>query len=179
MPKRIHIPATNDLWDEEKSEFFSIKEQTLVIEHSLLSISRWEQEWKKSFISTEDKTYAELKSYIKYMTLNQVNEKVYDVLPAEALKEIEDYISDPMTATTITTAIPAKQKHVSKVVTAEEIYYKMISYGIPIEFEKRHVNHLIALIRVFDVYNSGTGTMSSREAALFQRSLNEKRRRKR
>lgn len=173
MPKKIHIPAMNDLWDEEKNEFVSIKEQTLVVEHSLLSISKWEQKWKKSFISTEEKTFEELKDYIRCMTINQVNERVYDVLPYSVYKEVEDYISDPMTATTFT---DYSKEQKQEIITAELLYYSMISYGIPIEFEKRHVNQLIALIRVFTIKNGVSKKMSASEAAMLQRSINEKRR---
>ena len=107
------------------------------------------------------------------MTINQVNERVYDVLPYSVYKEVEDYISDPMTATTFTDYSKAQKQ---EIITAELLYYSMISYGIPIEFEKRHVNQLIALIRVFTIKNGVSKKMSASEAAMLQRSINEKRR---
>ena len=109
------------------------------------------------------------------MTINQVNEAIYDLLPQSVVKEIEDYIADPMTATTFSNS---EKKARKEIVTAELLYYAMFSYGIPIEFEKRHINHLIALIQVFSI-KGNPKKMSPHEAAMFQRSLNEKRIRKR
>ena len=46
---QITIPE-QELWDEEKEEFLYIKSYTLCLEHSLLSVSKWESKWKKPFI---------------------------------------------------------------------------------------------------------------------------------
>lgn len=178
MPKKIVIPAMDDLWDSENNVFVSIKEQTLIVEHSLLSVSKWEQKHKKPFFTEKEKTEEELIDYIRCMTINNVNETVYDLLPFYVVKEIEEYIGDPMTATKFFNFDKTSQSHRTKDVSCEEIYYRMISYGIPLEFEKRHLNHLIALIRVFDVNGGNQKKMSEAEAAMFQRSVNEKRRRK-
>lgn len=181
MPKKIIIPATDDLWDEANNRFVSMKEHTLVIEHSLLSISKWEQKHEKAFITdgSSPMTVDELKDYIRCMTLNQVDDKVYDYLPLSVIKEIEDYISKPMTATSFYDYGQNEGPTSRKKITCEEIYYKMISYGIPLEFEKRHINHLIALIRVFDIRGGNQKKMSQAEAAALQRRVNESRRRKR
>lgn len=173
MPKKIIIPATEDLWDEEHGQFISMKEQTLVIEHSLVSISKWESKWKKPFLSLDEKTPDELIDYVRCMTINQVNENVYAFLSPVILREIDEYISDPMTATTFTDR-SQKSRH-KEVITSEIIYYQMISFGIPVEFEKWHLNRLMTLIRVFSIKNGGEKKMSRSEAALFQRSINERR----
>ena len=178
MPKKIIIPAIDDLWDNENNCFVTLKERTLVIEHSLLSVSKWEQKHKKPFLTEKEKTEDELIDYIRCMTINNVEESVYDYLPYSTIKEIEEYITNPMTATTFQNYGKGYTSS-RKYVTCEEIYYKMISYGIPLEFEKRHFNHLMALIRVFDVNGGNQKKMSQSEAAAFQRSVNEKRRHKR
>ena len=172
MPKKIVIPARDDMWDEENNEFITIKEQTLVIEHSLVSISKWEQKWKRSFINDGPKTYEEFIDYVKCMTINNVNDRVYDVLTQENVKEIDDYIGDPMTATTFSDLSPHGSR---EIVTSELIYYSMIQFGIPHEFEKWHLNRLMALIRVFSIKQEGSKKMSRSEAAAFQRAVNEQR----
>lgn len=176
MPKKIVIPARDDLWDAENERFISMKEQTLTLEHSLISISKWEQKWKKPFISEEPRMYEEFIDYIRCMTLNPVNELVYNFLTADHIKEIDEYIADPMTATTFH---DLRQQTRREVVTSEIIYYQMISFGIPIELERWHLNRLIALIRVFAIKSGGEQKMSRSEAAMYQRAINEQRRAKR
>lgn len=173
MPMRLTIPARDDLWDESTGMFISMKEQTLVLEHSLLSLSKWERKWKKPFLSTEDKSAEEWLDYFRCMTLNQVNPLVYDFLSTKDMEQIIEYISDPMTATTITDVSASNGKR--EIVTSEIIYYNMISYGIPIEMEKWHLNTLITLIRVFSIKGGNTKKMSRSEAAAFQRNINESR----
>ena len=96
----ITIPA-NECWDERTQTFVIIKEQTLRLEHSLVSLSKWESKWCKSFFAREDKTYEETIDYIRCMTLNTyVEPNVYNYLTDENIKQIGDYISAPMTATT-------------------------------------------------------------------------------
>ena len=172
MPKKINIPATEDLWDPVKGEFITVKPQTLVIEHSLLSISKWEAKWKKPFLQGE-KTAEELLDYIKCMTLNQVDDKVYNTLSVDIIKEIDAYIGDPMTATTFNDAKKGSPNR--EIVTSEIIYYQMLSFGIPYEFDKWHLNRLIALIRVFSIKNGNAPKMSKAEAAAYQRSINDAR----
>lgn len=177
MPMKLVFPATDDLWDEENSRFVSKKEQTLVLEHSLKSVSKWEQKWKKPFLATSEKTPQEWLSYVKCMTINNVDDSIYNRLTTQDFEKIFHYIGDPMTATTITdhTANSAKKE----VVTSEILYYNMFSYGIPIELEKWHLNTLITLIHVFSIKNGGSKKMSRAEAAAYQRSINESRRNKR
>jgi hypothetical protein len=120
-------------------------------------------------------TVEELKDYIRCMTINDVNSVVYDVLTPQQLNLIQDYIEDPMTATKFFSfnpneAIPGKSK-----ITSEEIYYTMITLGIPIELEKWHLNRLMTLIRVFSVKDPNAKKMSRRETSQWQRSLNEQR----
>ena len=178
MPMKIVFPATDDLWDEEHSRFVSLKEQTLVLEHSLKSVSKWEQKWKKPFLSEGEKTAEEWLSYVKCMTINNVNDQIYDRLTTKDFSDIFAYIGDPMTATTFSNYQPGSNTR-QEVITSEIIYYNMFSYGIPIELEKWHLNTLIALIRVFSIKGGNDKKMSRAEAAAFQRSINERRSKRR
>lgn len=179
MPLTITIPATDDLWDADNNRFISIKEQKLVLEHSLMSLSKWERITKIPFLSnaSEDKLTAEQwLLYIKCMTINQVNDFVYALLTQDMYEKVFSYINDPMTATTINDRRPNKGRR--EIITSEVIYYQMISYGIPIELEKWHLNNLMTLIAVFSIKGGGDKKMSRAEAAAYQRSINESRIRK-
>lgn len=172
MPKKITIPANEDLWDEANERFISFKGQTLVLEHSLISISKWEMKYKKPFITEDKMSVEEFIYYIKCMTLNQVDDFAYNFITPENIQEIEEYIADPMTATTIT---DLKHNYKKEVITSEIIYYQMLSFGIPVEFEKWHLNRLITLIRVFSIKGGGEKKMTRSEAAMFQRAVNDQR----
>ena len=172
----ITIPA-RDLWDETREEFISTKEQTLQLEHSLVSLSKWESKWHKPFLHTDDKTAEETLDYIKCMTLNHnVDPNVYLSLTAENITQINDYIGDPMTATTFSEEKGGKKNN--EKITSELIYYWMVAYNIPFECQKWHLNRLITLIRVCGVKNSPPKKMSKGEIMARNAELNAKRRAK-
>ena len=107
---RIEIPISPEGWDEEKQEFVEPKIQTLQLEHSLVSLSKWESKWCKPFFSTTDKTYEEVLDYIKCMTLTQnVKPEIYNYLTEKNITEITDYINAPMTATTFNETATKRQ----------------------------------------------------------------------
>lgn len=171
---RIVIPGSQELWDEERECFLTEKEQVLQLEHSLLSVSKWESKWNKAFLGKKEKTTEETIDYIRCMTLTQnVDPLVYNRLTSENIKTIVDYIEAPMTATYF---------HNDKVmgrsletVTSELIYYWMISLNIPFECQKWHLNRLFALIRVCSMKNSPPKKMSKGEIMRRNRALNEAR----
>ncbi len=172
----IIVPET-ELYDEQRNEFIQIKEQTLVLEHSLVSIAKWESKWKKSYLSSKNKTYEETIDYIKCMTITKnVNPLIYKSLNRNALSSIERYINDPMTATYFseTDTRPSGPS----IITAEIIYYWMISLNIPMECQKWHFNRLIALIKVCNIKNNPGKKMSRREILTRNQALNEERKRK-
>ena len=172
---QITIPTMNDLWDERNQQFLSIKETTIQLEHSLLSISKWESKWNKSFINTKDKTEDELIDYIKCMTITKnVDPNIYVCLTAENIQEIVNYINTPMTATTIRDT--GKSNH--EIVTSELIYYWMISLNIPVKFEKWHLNRLITLIRVCSIKNQPAKKMSRGEIMQRNAALNAARKKR-
>ena len=165
----------NDLWDERNQQFLSIKETTIQLEHSLLSISKWESKWNKSFINTKDKTEDELIDYIKCMTITKnVDPNIYVCLTAENIQEIVNYINAPLTATTIRDT--GKSNH--EIVTSELIYYWMISLNIPVKFEKWHLNRLITLIRVCSIKNQPAKKMSRGEIMQRNAALNAARKKR-
>lgn len=171
---KITIPET-ELFDEQEERFIQVKEQTLSLEHSLVSISKWEAIYQKPFLSTDNKTNAETLEYIKCMTINQhVDPDVYLSIPASEMKKIKDYISAPMTATTFR-EVEGKAPN-REIITSELIYFWMISYGIPFECEKWHINRLITLIRVCSIKNNPGKKMSRNDILNQNMSLNAARR---
>ena len=171
----ITIPAI-DGWDDDKQEFVDIKpSRTLSLEHSLISLSKWESKWCKPFISTKDKTQEEIIDYIKCMTLTQnVADDVYNRLSFENIKQINEYINAPMTATRFFNDKNVKTSR--EQITSEIIYYWMITLNIPFECQKWHLNRLLTLIRVCNSENSQGKKMSQNEIYKRNRALNEARR---
>lgn len=172
---RITIPSRDDLWDESKGEFVVSKEQKLVLEHSLVSLSKWEAKWCKPFLSKQEKTAEETIDYIRCMTLTQdVDPEVYYFLTDDNIREINAYIDAPMTATWFSNSNAGKQNR--KQITAELVYYWMIALNIPFECQKWHLNRLLTLIRVCEAENSPPKKMSRREILSQNAALNAARR---
>lgn len=173
---RIVIPLGPEEWDEDKNEFIQPKTQTLQLEHSLVSISKWESKWCRAFLSKKEMTSEEVLDYIKCMTLTQnVNPEVYNFITPENIEQVKQYIEAPMTATVI-----SDDKNGSKggreVVTAELIYYWMVSLQIPFECQKWHLNRLMALIKVCNIKNQPPKKRSRRELMSRNTALNAARR---
>lgn len=170
----ITVPAV-EMFNEETQEFFMLKEQTLQLEHSLVSLSKWESKWCKPFLTKDNKTLEETLDYIKCMTITQnVNPEVYSRLSSENIKAINDYIEAPMTATTF---YNDNQKGRGKeTITSELIYYWMVALNIPMECQRWHLNRLLTLVRVCNVKNNPPKKMSRRELMNRNAALNAARR---
>ena len=171
---KITIPA-REMFDEIKQEFINTKEQTLQLEHSLVSLSKWESKWHKPFIDNRNLSTEETIDYIRCMTLTQnVDPEVYQYLSKENIKQINEYISDPMTATTFSNE---RNKGSGKeVLTSEILYYDMIALGIPFECQKWHLNRLITLIKVCSIKQNPPQKMSKGDIMRRNAELNAARR---
>lgn len=177
----ITIPG-GEFYDEVNNKFFEVKEQKLVIEHSLVSISKWESKWKKPFIDTLSNwsknpnsiNMDEIYDYIRCMTLTQnVNPDVYKFIPSNVINDIFEYMNDPMTATWF----KAEEKNrKGEVVTSELIYYWMTACNIPFECQKWHFNRLMVLIRIAGEKNQPPKKMNKNNILKQNRALNAQRR---
>lgn len=167
----------NEYYDYSKEEFISVKGQTLQLEHSLVSISKWESKWKKAFLGKNEKTNEEIIDYIRCMTITKnVDPIVYNFLTSEQVESITKYIEDPMTATWFNDdKKKSKGGGNSETVTSELIYYWMITCQIPVEFQRWHLNRLLTLIRICEMKNTPPKKMSKRDLMNRNRSLNEQR----
>ena len=172
---RITIPSI-ERYDEVNNLFIDSKEQHLQLEHSLVSISKWESKWQKPFLAKKEMTEEETLDYVKCMTLTKnINPDVYNHLTKENIKDIVDYISNPMTATTFSK--DEKSQHNREIITSELIYYWMIASNIPIEeCQKWHLNRLLTLIRVCSVKNAPPKKRSKRDIMSRNAALNASRR---
>ena len=172
---KITIPAI-ELYDEATEEFVFSKEQTLTLEHSLVSLSKWESKWCKPFLTKEIKTSEENIDYIKCMTITQnVDDNVYKYITNDNIKQVHNYIDAEMTATKFSNENNTSNR---EIITAEIIYYWMIALNIPLEWEKRHLNRLLTLINVCNIKNSPPKKMSKKEAANRNAQLNASRKKK-
>lgn len=174
MPISIVVPAA-ELFDSKTGEFIETREATLNLEHSLISISKWESKWHKPYLSTEQKTKEEALDYIRCMTLNGgVDPNVYKVLTTKNVDEISAYINDPMTATTIK---KDNRKTSREIITSEIIYYWMTELNIPFDpCQKWHLSRLLMLIEVCSIKKTPPKKMSKADALKQNHALNAARR---
>lgn len=172
---QIIIPSI-EMWDEVEEKFVYTKEQKLSLEHSLVSLSKWESKWCKPFLSKEAKTIEETIDYIRCMTITQnVNPDIYRYITNENIKEVNKYIEAPMTATIINE--PKSNSVNREQITAELIYYWMIALNIPFECQKWHLNKLLTLIRVCNIKNRPPKKMSKSQLMSRNTALNAARKR--
>ena len=163
-----------ELYDEKNQTFLKSPKVTLQLEHSLVSISKWESKHHKPFLKKDEKTPEELLDYIKCMTITQnVDDIVYSSLSSSEFSEITKYIEDPMTATTFS---DTKKTGKNEIITSEIIYYMMVSLNIPFECQKWHINRLLTLIKVCSEKNSPGKKMSKKEIMSNNAALNAARR---
>lgn len=169
----ITIPESEQ-WDEGKQEFIRTKCVVLQLEHSLISISKWESKWQKVFLSKEEKTVEETIDYVRCMTIGFSDPEVYNFLTPENFCQINRYIESSMSATFFTNepgGHPSREP-----ITSELIYYWMIALNIPFECEKWHLNRLLTLIRICNIKNRSPKKRSKREIMNRNSALNAARR---
>ena len=171
---KIEVPISPEGWDEIKEEFVEPEVKVLQLEHSLVSLSKWESRWNKPFLTKQEKTYEETIDYIKYMTLTpHVDPEVYNLLTNTNIAEINAYIKAPMTATTFSKDRSSGTGR--EIITSEIIYYWMIALNIPFEWQKWHLNRLLTLIKVCNAKNTPPKKMNRREILNRNHAINEAR----
>lgn len=168
----ITVPSV-EMFDDKTNRFYKTKSQDLRLEHSLVSISKWEAKWQKPFLSKDDKTIEETLDYIRCMTLTQnVPPDVYTRLTESNIEEVSKYINASMTATTFSNK---NMKPNREIITSEVIYYWMIAFNIPFECQKWHLNRLLTLINICNIKNQPAKSMSKRDIMARNKALNAQR----
>ena len=171
---KIIVPGTT-LWDEVNEVFIETEDTELILEHSLVSVSKWEAIWHKSFVSNKEKSVDEIISYIECMCMNDtVDTNVFKCLTKNNVDSIVKYIEEPMTATCFPYA--SKKRTKREAVTSELIYYWMVALNIPMECQYWHLNRLLTLIHVCEIKSTPPKKMSRREIMERNKMLNDKRR---
>lgn len=169
----LNIKST-EFYDEEKNQFIEVKPVVLRLEHSLVSVSKWEAKWKIPFLSLKQKDQKQSIDYIRCMTMNQnVDPLVYRCITKEQMDAVNEYISDEKTATTFTerSGRPSRQG-----ITSELIYFWMAQYNIPFECQKWHLSRLLTLIRIASIKNAPEDKMPNSAIYAQNRKLNAARR---
>ena len=160
-----------EYFDERTQTFITTKQQSLSLEHSLVSIAKWESKWEKPFLTKDKKTIEETIDYIRCMTLTQnVDPNVYLAVNNDIVDQVSKYIDAKMTATWFNE--DKKRGGSREVVTSEVIYYWMIALNIPPEYQKWHLNRLLTLIRVCNAKNNPPKKMSKKDVVAQNRALN-------
>lgn len=171
------IVPESEVYVSRENRFVTIQTCRLTLEHSLMSIAKWEAKWHVPYLDGKKRTPAQELDYIRCMTVGPVKDpSVYSVLSAENIASITAYIEDSMTATTFSKRKEGKKSR--RVTTAENIYCRMFANNIPMECQKWHLNRLLTLIRVCDESNTPPKKMSKRETAAYYAEQNALRRAK-
>ena len=180
MPKQITIPAT-EMWDPVARRFYDVKEQTITLEHSLVSLSKWESKWKIPFIGNKNLTAEQFLDYLRCMTFEKnVDPMVYNCINQEQITDILKYIDDSMTATWFgKSEDDAVAMADNRPVTAELIYYWMFASGIDKDCERWHLNKLRTLIHVASEENKPKKKRTEAQRMAHHRALLKARRAKR
>jgi hypothetical protein len=177
---RLSIVVAEE-YDESTSEFADSKTVEIELEHSLVSLSKWECKYGKPFLGDrpfleeDEKTEVEVLDYVRMMIIGPVPpDDVLAKLSPGNVKEIQNYINAKMTATWFSSdPSPSINR---EIVTAEIIYYWMITLGVPFECQYWHLNRLMTLLRVCNLKNQPKKNMTTAEAAAMQSDLNQRRR---
>ena len=166
-----------EMFDEEKNKLYHPKTQTLQLEHSLMSISKWESKWKRAFLSRAPRSEEETLDYIRCMTITTgVDPNLYRCLTVENIRQIQEYIDDTHSAT-VFRGENQKNQGTPRPRTSEQIYGAMVMLSIPFECQKWHLNRLLTLIHECEILNSGS-KMSRKDSAKYMRGLNAARKAK-
>lgn len=172
------ITMEDEFYDSRTNKFIQIPACTLTLEHSLISLAKWESKWHIPYLNEVNKTEVQELDYIRCMTIGNIpNVHVFKALSTTDIKTIKEYINNPMTATTFQ---KRKNEQVRKkdVITAEVLYSRMFIHGISIECQKWHLNRLLTLIRVCDLQNAPKEKMTKKQTAQRNAELNAARRAK-
>jgi hypothetical protein len=164
----------DELYDEEKNEFQTVNDVVIDLEHSLLSVSKWESKYQKPFLTSGEKTAEEIFDYLKAMVVTpNLDLDVLSKCSQKVIDQIQKYIDSSQSATTF--GIMPERRGPSEVITSELIYYWMVAFNIPFECESWHLNRLFSLIRICNIKNSKPKKMSRNELAQRNRDLNARR----
>jgi hypothetical protein len=179
---KLDVVVSEEIWDDKANQFIEPEVVTLELEHSLVSLSKWEASWEKPFLGTEEKTSEETLGYIYAMCITpDVSPDVFQSLTNEQLTQVNNYINAKMSATWFGERAenPTKGRVKKEIITSEIIYYWIFSADIDASIvQDWHLNRLFTLLKVFNEKNKAqtTSKVNKSDAAAQRRMLNEQRR---
>lgn len=164
--------TTSETYNETENRFLT-ETKDIRMEYSLAAISKWESIWEKPFLTKKELTQEENISFLKCMLIDPDDFKYFEYLKPENIEAVLEYMNRPMTATVFNELTKSQKK---EIITADDFYYKMFSYGIPLECENWHFRRLVTLLRIFNDNLKEPKKMSQKEIMAQNRELNRKRR---
>lgn len=168
-----------EFFQESTQKFIAVPACSLTLEHSLISLAKWEAKWQIPYFDGNKKTPAQDLDYIRCMTIGNVkDDRIFDHLDVDEIMQIQTYMAAPMTATTIQTNQKNKSKTKKQIMTAEVIYSHMFAQNIPMECQKWHLNRLLTLLKVCDLQNAPKEKMTKKQTAMWNAEQNAARRAK-
>jgi hypothetical protein len=172
----LRILVGEEGFNDDTNEFVTMNPVVLELEHSLVSLSKWESRFMKPFLSAREHTPEEIWGYIESMVLNvDVDPETVRKINVRDLDRVQKYIDSPQSATTFG-VMPEPNKGRGETITAELIYYWMVAFTIPWEAETWHLNRLFSLIRICNIKNSKPQKQSPHESAAQRARINKERR---
>lgn len=164
--------TTSETYNETENRFLT-ETKDIRMEYSLAAISKWESIWEKPFLTKRELTQEENISFLKCMLIDPDDFKYFEYLKPENIEAVLEYMNRPMTATVFNELTKSQKK---EIITADDFYYKMFSYGIPLECENWHFRRLVTLLRIFNDNLKEPKKMSQKEIMAQNREVNRKRR---
>lgn len=172
----LTITITDEYWDDDAEIFRYPEVAVLQFEHSLVSLSKWEAEFHKPFLTPDNKTEEEMVGYVKAMLITDTDPSILQRLTQEDIEQLDAYINNPMTGSTIN-ELPQRGK-ASERISAELIYFWMSNYQIDYECRHWHLNQLFTLIKIHHAKTQKPKPMSKNARAQQMAELNAQRRAK-
>lgn len=168
--------STDEIYLPARNQFVTIPACTLILEHSLISIAKWESKWHVPYLNAKKRSREQELDYIRCMAVGPVkNDLVFSILSPKNMSQIRGYIDNTMTATTFSKSSRPPSR---KTVTAEVLYCRMFANNIPMECQKWHLNRLLTLIRVCDEASGSHSKMNKQQTAAHYAEQNALRRAK-
>ena len=171
--------SEKELFNDDEGTFVAVAAQTLELEHSLISVSKWESKWRKPFLIEGKHDPEAYVDYIRCMCITRnVPEEVFLSLSSEEIQLLTEYIDTEQTATWFNETPGDNKPKPTQAITSELIYYWMIAYNVPAEYQKWPLSRLLTLIRVCEAKNAPQKKQSKAELHARMRALNAERRAK-
>ena len=169
----IYVGATEH-FDEKTREFSYVGGTPIQLEYSLAILSKWESKFNKPFLGPQKKTREETISFIQEMIITpEISPDIINEFTLQNFKDVNAYMESKQTATWFSDTPEPKTSR--EVITAELIYYWLVTFNIPWEAQHWHLNKLFTLIKVFNAKSEKPKKMTPGQAAARRRELNEQR----